>query len=315
MKIKHFFFLLCFSFLCCLIPVYAEENIVYDRTHDLETEFVFPADTPVLEIFFPRVYSSDCAILRFGQESVMIDASSGSSKMDNRIRTAIASIGLEKIDLAFNSHPHGDHIDGFPLVDAYCPIGKMILSSDGDDSHTKAVTAYCLEQDIPIEYVQDGETFTLGAEGEVMLRVYQRCENGQWTPNDRSAMLLIQYGQRTILFSGDVENRAQKSYGSAPPADGLHADILKYPHHGQVRLNQQFMDAIDPQFAFMNGAANVMDGAKTFLEQRGVPYVLGYPGLTRMRTDGNIWVVDYLPEQETDRETINPVYTSTTLIP
>ncbi len=308
-------FLLCLTLICIFVPVCAEEVIVYNRTNNLQEEFVFPENSQVLEIVFPRVYSSDCAILRFGSESVMIDASSGSAKMDNRIQTAIASMGLEQIDLAINSHPHGDHIDGFPLVDAYCPIGKMMLALEEDDSHTSAVTSYFRERGIPVERVQDGDVLTLGPEGEVLLRVYQRCENSQWPLNDRSAMLLVQYGQRSILFSGDVENRAQASYASTPPAGGLHADILKYPHHGQVRLNSNFMDEIDPQLVFINGAANVMEGAKTFLEQRGVPFVLGYQGLTRMRTDGNIWVVDYLYEQETDRETINPNYTSTTHVP
>lgn len=44
-------------------------------------------------------------------------------------------------------------------------------------------------------------------------------------------------------------------------------------------------------------------------------FISGYQGLTRMRTDGSIWVIDYLHEDNTDRQTINPVYTTTTNIP
>lgn len=310
--------LLSLFLLLCLLPLsaLAADKVVYDRTKNLTEEFVFPEDTPVLEIVFPRVFSSDCAIIRFGEETMMIDASTLNQKMKGRIRTALASMGVEKIDVAYNSHPHDDHIDGFPSVDAYCPIGKMILTFEEDfDAHMKKVVAYCNEQGIPIEHAADGDVLTMGPHDEVTMRVIQRNDTGKWKANDRSAMLLIQYGERTILFTGDVENRAQRSYFTNPPEGGLKADILKYPHHGQVKLANEFLEMIDPELAFMNGASGVMDGAKSYLTKHKVPYLIGYNGLTRMRTDGQIWVVDYLHEVETDRSTINPSYTSTTDTP
>lgn len=310
--------LLSLFLLLCLLPLsaLAADKVVYDRTKNRTEEFVFPEDTPVLEIVFPRVFSSDCAIIRFGEETMMIDASTLNQKMKTRIRTALASMGVEKIDVAYNSHPHDDHIDGFPTVDAYCPIGKMLLTFEEDfDAHMKKVVAYCNEQGIPIEHVGDGDVLTMGPNDEVTMRVIQRNDTGKWKANDRSAMLLIQYGERTILFSGDVENRAQRSYFTNPPEGGLKADILKYPHHGQVKLANEFLEMIDPELVFMNGASGVMDGAKNYLAKHKVPYLIGYNGLTRMRTDGQIWVVDYLHEVETDRSTINPSYTSTTDTP
>lgn len=310
--------LIALLLLLSLLPLsaLAADKVVYDRTKNLTEEFVFPEGTPVLEIVFPRVFSSDCAIIRFGDETMMIDASTLNQKMKNRIKTALTSMGVEKIDVAYNSHPHDDHIDGFPTVDSYCPIGRMILTFEEDfDSHMKKVVSYCNEQGIPIEHVGDGDVLTMGENGEVTMRVIQRNDTGKWKANDRSAMLLIQYGERTILFAGDVENRAQRSYFTNPPEGGLKADILKYPHHGQVKLANEFLDMIDPELVFMNGASGVMDGAKNYLNKHKVPYLIGYVGLTRMRTDGKIWVVDYLHEVETDRDTKNPTYTSTTETP
>ena len=312
--------LIALLLLLCLLPLsaLAEEaaKVVYDRTGNLTEEFVFPEGTPVLEIVFPRVYSSDCAILRFGEETMMIDASTLNKTMQTRIRTALTAMGVEKIDVAFNSHPHDDHIDGFVPVSAHTPIGKMILTFDEDfDAHMKTVVKHCNESGIPIEHVKDGDVLTMGPNGEVTMRVIQRNDTGKWPTNDCSAMLLIQYGERTILFSGDVENRAQTSYFTNPPEGGLKADILKYPHHGQVKLAKEFLAMIDPELAFMNGAAGVMDGGQNFLKKYSVPYLVGYQGLTRMRTDGSIWVVDYLHEDDTDRQTINPEYVTTTDIP
>lgn len=299
--------------LLCLLPFAAlaeeEKQVVFDRTANLTEEYVFPEGTPVLEIVFPRVYSSDCAIIRFGDEVMMIDASTLNKKMKARIRTAVESMGVEKIDVAFNSHPHDDHINGFvPLAESF-PVGRLILTFEEDcnDSMKNTVAAFN-EKDIPIEHVEDGDVFYMGPEEDVVIRVLQRNDSGTWEPNNRSAMLHIQFGERSIIFTGDVENHAQRSFGENPPEGGLKADILKYPHHGQVKLHDPFFDAIDPELVFMNGANQVMEGAKSYLDKRRVPYLIGYEGLTRLRTDGVVWVVDYMHENYTDRNTKNPDY-------
>ena len=105
-----------------------------------------------------------------------------------------------------------------------------------------------------------------------------------------------------MLFAGDNENRSQQYFAANPPEIGLNADIFKYPHHGQVRLRDDFLEAINPQLIFINGAANVIKGSVNYCDKKHISYLLGYKGLTRMRTDGNIWVIDYLKEKNADRD-------------
>lgn len=300
------------SFLLLLLlalPALAEEQIIINRTTNLTEEYQFPEGTPILEIVFPRVYSSDCAIVRFGYDTMMIDASTATDEMQERVRSALHSMGVDYIDVAFNSHPHDDHINGFIPVAEYFPVGRLVLAFEEDyDANMKRVVDYYNAHDIPIEHVEDGEVFYMGPEEDVTIRVLQRNDSGTWEPNNRSAMLHIQFGERSILFTGDVENHAQRSYFTNPPEDGLKADILKYPHHGQVKLDDRFLALIDPELVFMNGANAVMDGAKSYLKKHKIPYLIGYEGLTRLRTDGKVWVVDYMHEIYTDRNTKNPTY-------
>ena len=294
-----------------LLPAFAsaEETVIINRTTNLTEEYKFPEGTPILEIVFPRVYSSDCAIVRFGYDTMMIDASTASEEMQERIRSALRSMGVDYIDVAFNSHPHDDHINGFiPVAEDY-PVGRLVLAFEEDyDDNTRRVTDFYRAHDIPIEHVADGDVFYMGPQEDVTIRVLQRNDSGTWEPNNRSAMLHIQFGERSILFTGDVENHAQRSFGENPPEGGLKADIMKYPHHGQVKLHDPFLEAIDPELVFMNGANQVMDGAKNYLDKKKIPYLIGYMGLTRLRTDGQVWVVDYLHEAYTDRNTKNPTY-------
>lgn len=292
----------------------AEERILVDRTDNLTEEYVFPEGTPVLEVVFPRIYSSDCAIIRFGNEVMMIDASTSNPTMVGRIRTAMDSMGVDHIDTAFNSHPHDDHLDGFPFVQEYAPISRFVTAFAPDfNGRMKTLTAFAAANDIPVLQVADGDVLTLGENGEVTMTVIQRWNNPKWGANDLSAMLLIRYGERTILFAGDVEHKAEQAMLNTPPACGLKADIIKYPHHGQQPLVDGFFEAVSPELAIMTGAFEVMDNGKKCLDRHGVPYLLSFRGLTRLRTDGQTWVVDYLHEENPDNATsINPQYATTT---
>ncbi len=294
---KYVIALLCALFACLSLHSSLAEGSVVNLIAAPEAVYAFNEDATILEIVFPRVYSSDCAILRFGDETMMIDGSLAAEKMQERVRHARSAMGGDHIDVAFNSHPHRDHICGFPEVHKVAPIAKLLLTFPEDFNDEIAdVSAAMREGGVTVEHVGDGDRLTLGANGEVTMDVMQRNERSDWTLNDRSAMLLITYGERTILFTGDVENRAQKSYALDPPPCGLKADILKYPHHGLTPPVKGFFAEVSPELAFLNGAANVMDQSKRYLKKREIPFLFSYKGLTRMRTDGSIWVVDYLEE-------------------
>lgn len=233
---------------------------------------------------------------------MMIDSSTRSEKMNNRIQTACQTIGVDHIDVAYNSHPHNDHIDGFPDINEQMPIGKLITTFPSDfDFHIKQVTDYMNEHDIPVERVYDGDVMTLGESDAVTLTVIQELRES-WPLNDQSAMLMVQYGDRRILFADDNENRSQKYYVENPPACGLNADILKYPHHGQVRLSNDFLALISPSLAFLDGVADTIKDGVKYCQKHEIAYLLSYKGLTRLRTDGSIWVIDYLKEENADRE-------------
>lgn len=59
----------------CLIPCFsrAESSIVNLIDHP-NAEYAFREGATILEVVFPRVHSSDCAVLRFGDDVMMIDA-------------------------------------------------------------------------------------------------------------------------------------------------------------------------------------------------------------------------------------------------
>ena len=286
----------------CLLPcmVWADGSVINLIDHP-DAVYAFREGAPLLEVVFPRVHSSDCAVLRFGDEVMMIDASHAGEGMQKRIKSALEAMDVTHIDIAFNSHPHNDHIDGFIPVYDTAPFEKLVITFPEDyDKHMKSVVKFAQEHSIPIEHAADGDVLTLGPTGEVTLDVIQR-DGSKWTLNDQSAMLMVRYGERSILFTGDIENRAQKSYAAEIPACGLDADILKYPHHGIGKLDTNLLAAISPEMTLINGGKDSGETGREFMKKKKLPFLVGYKGLTRMRTDGEIWVIDYLDEIVTDR--------------
>ena len=162
-----------------------ERPVIIILVEDASQDYRFKEGAPLLEIVFPRVISSDCAILRFEDQVMMIDSSTRSEKMNNRIQTACQTIGVDHIDVAYNSHPHNDHIDGFPDINEQMPIGKLITTFPSDfDFHIKQVTDYMNEHDIPVERVYDGDVMTLGESDAVTLTVIQELRES-WPLNDQ----------------------------------------------------------------------------------------------------------------------------------
>ena len=299
MRMKHLFAALLL--LLCLPCLAHAEGSVVNLITDPDAAYEFKEGATLLEVVFPRVHSSDCAVIRFGDEVMMIDASHAGEGMQKRIKSALEAMNVTHIDTAFNSHPHNDHIDGFQVVYTHTPFDRLVLTFPEDyDKHISAAVSFAHEHGVKVEHVSDGDVLPMGPSGEVTMQVIQR-DGKQWTDNDRSAMLLITYGERSILFTGDIENRAQADYAANPPACGLDADILKYPHHGLARINTDLLAAISPELSLINGGKDSGANGREFMTKKRYPFLVGYKGLTRMRTDGVIWVVDYLDEVVTDR--------------
>lgn len=289
-------FCIAFILMLLFLPIcLAEESRIINLIDHPDAEYVFQDNTPLLEIVFPRIFSSDCTIIRYGDATMLVDSSTNSPDLHERIRTAIELMGIDHFDVAYNSHPHRDHILGFPIIYEYAPFKTFYVTfSEEVDPNMKKVCSFMREQNVSIETLNHGDQILLGDNEELVIDVIQNRSNTYWSLNDRSAMLHITFGNRSILLTGDNGSKAQRYFCETLPEEALKADIIKYPHHGISALSKEFKEAVDPQLCILNGAVNTQDAAKAYLKKQNIPYLIAYSGITRMRTDGSIWVIDYL---------------------
>ncbi len=84
--------LLLLLMMALLLPTFAmaETPVIVNLVENPDAEYHFEDGAKILEIVFPRVYSSDCILLRYDGMVMMIDASTKNATMRNRIYTACA---------------------------------------------------------------------------------------------------------------------------------------------------------------------------------------------------------------------------------
>ena len=85
-------------------------------------------------------------------------------------------------------------------------------------------------------------------DGEANLRVLWPYSLADFTGNNLSVVIRIEYLGRAILLTGDVENEGEM--GMVESGTNLHADILKVAHHGSRTSNGlPFLKKVQPRWA------------------------------------------------------------------
>ncbi len=269
---------------------------LFTAAHAADAPFVlFPDQDPRrdapdrgrLEAFFINVEAADCTLLRCGGLTMLIDA--GNADTAGRAVAYMQSIGVEKIDIAFMTHPHTDHIAGFAAIHAEIPIGRLIMPErfDAFQSEVFASLRRTLERDcVPVTMIasENEEPF-----GGATLSFYQ-WDQEDATVNDRSMILVVKFGDRALLMAADVENQAQAAL-TARYGELLRADIIKMPHHGLAPLQRELNAAARPELAVFTNYKHRLENPIRLAEQRHMRWLLTTKGNITAVTDGEVWQV------------------------
>lgn len=146
---------------------------------------------------------------------------------------------------------------------------------------------------IPVIHFGDGDEFSLG---DASIKVYMKG-NVDWDLNNQSAVMMVRYGDRNILFTGDAEPKAQKRLYDVVPAEELRSDILKYPHHGILALSDFFLSAVKPEVAIITNMDTIRMAKAVYHTRRGganIRFTASH--YLHLMTDGKMWVMEYLDD-------------------
>ena len=207
-----------------------------------------PSDAPVVtetaevRVHFIDVGQGDSILIENGSEAVLIDA--GENDKGGIVSSYLSDLGIEKLDIAVGTHPHSDHIGGLDTVLKNIPADE-VWQPDIPEKVTPTTRTFkdlldaidtCGAKDY---IVGPGDTVNIcGGTLDVLGPV-----KGYDDLNDLSLVMKFTYGEKTFLFTGDMEKPAEADL-IASGAD-LDADVLKMGHHGSsTSSGNAFLDLV-----------------------------------------------------------------------
>ena len=103
--------------------------------------------------------------------------------------------------------------------------------------------------------------------------------------------------QTPALFAADLENDGQRKLLETVDPALLKADVLKYPHHGKMKLVENFYTAVSPSFVVVTNNTAVGE-APYYLGCKHVPTAYSVSMYVHLVTDGKHWLVERIENPE-----------------
>lgn len=262
------------------------------------------------EITFINVEHGDSALVECDGHYMLIDCgdkSHGGIVMDEIKKE---TNGVNKLDILAISHFDRDHCGGLPEVLSRVkadlaignadPISDEAIRAVGDDEeesedantnrHYMYGIANALSQSkVDFKVPTLGTTYNLGSAVIEVIDVSSKQRND-------SLVLLVTYRDTKFMFTGDIEDNAQKriyeKYINAEGNDkGYKIDLMKLPHHGAYNGTLPvFIRTFMPQYVIISASGKNKHPHPDTLKMLTNKKSGLHPKIYRTDLDGNITV-------------------------
>ncbi len=202
-----------------------------------------------IAVHFIDVEQGDCELIVSGDTTVLVDC--GEKIFSSRVIDYLKSQGIRKLDYIIATHPHEDHIGGMSDIMQSFAVGKVIMPEVPADllpmgRNFEKMLDTIESRGIDAEYCRQGAKLDIGngAEIEFIAPVHDDYTN----LNNYSIVFRLVHGNRSFLFTGDVERAAESDILNS--GQYLDSDVLKVGHHGSTTSSTPtFIEAVSPEYA------------------------------------------------------------------
>ena len=211
---------------------------------------VEPVSGGEVQFHFIDVGQGDAALIRTEKGDILIDAGTNSS--EDELKAYLDSMGVKDLEYAVFTHPHEDHIGGADMVLNTYNVKRVILPDATATTKTfeRMMDAIEAEKCEVIESAPDYEFYV----GELRCTILAPISTSYTETNDYSVVLRADYGETSVLFTGDAEVGSEAEMLERYRFKGmLDCDLLKSGHHGSdTSSSQAFLDAVTPVYAVIS---------------------------------------------------------------
>jgi competence protein ComEC len=170
------------------------------------------------------------------------------------------SRGLDRVDYVIATHADADHIDGLnDVVRNFKVRGAIVARTPVDDAEYLRFAATMKEAGVPVNKIGAGDMLRFGDVSAQVLWPPASEDDHAASRNNDSVMLLIRYGDKSLLLTGDIEKEGE----AAVLSEGivLKSDVVKVAHHGSKTSSiEAFVAAARPSLAIISVGRTSMFG-------------------------------------------------------
>lgn len=175
----------------------------------------------------------------------------------NILQPYLEKEGVFKLKGVFITHFDGDHCKSLPYLIDNIEIQNIYFGYERPGNiYYDEILEKAKYEGIPISILKAGDSLDL--DDNTNITVYGPKEvlinNPKASENDLSLVLMLNYFNKDILFTGDIEKLGEKSL-----VDNLNrkVEFLKVPHHGSKTSSSiELLDAIEPSIGFISVGRN-----------------------------------------------------------
>lgn len=209
-----------------------------------------------LRITFLSVGEGDAAVIRFpGARVMLIDGGGGyRDAFDPGERIVAPYLWAQKImrvDYVALSHPDHDHFGGLIFVAQNFRPREFWTSGVGSDDSSYGRLLAAMRAAGARELVCGSDAPARAIGGAAVRCLWPAPGVVERKDNNSSMVVRISYGDRSVLFTGDLEEKGEREL----IATGAHlqADVLKVPHHGSATSSSlELIAAVRPKLAIIS---------------------------------------------------------------
>ncbi|MFC3772807.1 MBL fold metallo-hydrolase [Paenibacillus sp. GCM10012303] len=235
------------------------------------------------------------AILITSPEGKQLLVDAGIPETGPKLEEQLTKLGVNKLDLVVNTHPHIDHIGGLPTLLHTKTVDRLIHNGIPHQTETyRKVQSILQEKQIPHEAAAEGMKIEWSP--SVSIEVLNPPQGttpdkyekwGTEEHNNHSLVLMMAYGDNRILLTGDLYKTQE--YALADKYGGkLKADLLHAPHHGDMTSSSgTFIKAVNPGITVLSANfLQSMDVLKRYEKEGATVYNTGKNGHLLFVADG-----------------------------
>lgn len=202
------------------------------------------------EFHFIDVGQGDAALIRTSEGNILIDA--GTNASEDALIAYLKAEGITELAFVVFTHPHEDHIGGADAVLEYCAVQNVIRPDASAESVTYNRMMDAIKAEGATEYLSaPDQVYTLG---DLKMTILGPVGSNYDDTNNESVVLRVDFGESSVLYTGDAEDVSEKEMLSRYALNGrLDCDLLKVGHHGSDSSSTEaFLRAVTPEMAVIS---------------------------------------------------------------